>query len=97
MSSTILDSSTLFWLAPASAAFSEEIAAAPKSAAPGRELRRLGSARLNSSQLRRMKFAIAELDRAEDGRESLSEYRRVRIGFPDWSAAVVRSRVEARG
>jgi FkbH-like protein len=81
MPSTTPDPSTLFWLAPASAAFSEEIAAAPKSAAPGRELRRLGSARLNSSQLRRMKFAIAELDRAEDGRESLSEYRRVRIGF----------------
>ena len=76
-----IDLSTLFWLPPPPATFSQEIVEVQQLKGPAKQLRRLASARLNSSQLRQLKFTIDKLDNAENRSELLSEYRRIRIGM----------------
>lgn len=80
MISQRFDPSTLFWLSEPDAGFSDELSSLSLSASPARELRRLSSFRLNSSQLRRLKSAVGDLRRTEFGLAQLSQFRSLSVG-----------------
>ena len=74
------DPSSLFWL-PEPKCFTENLSSIPLTDSSARELRRLSSCRLNTSQLRRLNTTIADLRRTDLGRAQLSQFKSLKSVF----------------
>jgi len=81
MSIQAFDPSSLFWLPAQNKSFAEDLQSIMQSSSPAREVRRISSCRLNTSQLRRLAKTVGDLGQTEVGRVELSQFRQLRIGL----------------